>query len=189
MLARADRDRNSTFVGLCFPPDFPCHRSTKATSQRISSFVHGKLAGSCVFLFRSSCWNVFPGAKMRQRPRSPAITGSSRPAHLCIRVTTLFSTCVSNGPRGGGLGRDSLALEFAGAPGCVGPRRAAARLSSFSQNLEGTAAGFGRGSHPRNRSAGWSGYNLPPGDLVPTKRRTGNLMSTAIQNLTVASSR
>eukprot|EP00903_Cladosiphon_okamuranus_P013506 g12579.t1 len=40
MIAREDRDRRSIFVGLCFPADFPCHGSTKATSQRISSFVH-----------------------------------------------------------------------------------------------------------------------------------------------------
>ncbi|CAN0048800.1 unnamed protein product, partial [Ectocarpus sp. 13 AM-2016] len=40
LLARPDRDRKSVFVGLTFPADFPCHRSTKAISQRVASFVH-----------------------------------------------------------------------------------------------------------------------------------------------------
>ncbi|CAM9135434.1 unnamed protein product, partial [Pylaiella littoralis] len=40
LIARPDRDRKGMFVGLTFPEDFPCHRSTKATSQRVSSFVH-----------------------------------------------------------------------------------------------------------------------------------------------------
>ncbi|CAM9254468.1 unnamed protein product [Scytosiphon promiscuus] len=38
-IARPDRGRRSTFIGMTFPADFPCHRSTKATSQRAVSFI------------------------------------------------------------------------------------------------------------------------------------------------------
>ncbi|CAM9283578.1 unnamed protein product, partial [Laminaria digitata] len=39
LLARPDRGRKGIVVGLTFPSDFPCHRSAKATAQRVSSFV------------------------------------------------------------------------------------------------------------------------------------------------------
>lgn len=41
LLARPERDRARMFIGLTFPADFPCHRSAKATAQRVSSFVIG----------------------------------------------------------------------------------------------------------------------------------------------------
>ncbi|CAM9140319.1 unnamed protein product [Ectocarpus fasciculatus] len=40
LLARPDRDRKGIFVGLTFPADFPCHRSTKTIPQRVASFIH-----------------------------------------------------------------------------------------------------------------------------------------------------
>ncbi|CAM9360793.1 unnamed protein product, partial [Hapterophycus canaliculatus] len=39
LLSRPDRGRKNMFIGMTFPADFPCHRSTKATSQRVVSFI------------------------------------------------------------------------------------------------------------------------------------------------------
>lgn len=92
MIARADRDRSSIFVGLCFPADFPCHRSTKATSQRISSFVHGKLAGLCLHPLGCNTSNgifyLFSTKKVQQRSRSPAIP--VQPRLLCRPTRCVF---------------------------------------------------------------------------------------------------
>lgn len=62
LIARPDRDRKGMFVGLTFPEDFPCHRSTKATSQRVSSFVHGnkKTSDIKVYLRSIRSHSIFP---------------------------------------------------------------------------------------------------------------------------------